>query len=396
MMKNSTKQTNSINDKYQKSLNALKTKNLLRKPKILSDELVDFASNDYLNLANNKKLAKKAYKKAYLSKKAKNSLSQSSMLVGGYSKIQKDTKNIILKHEKFEECVILGSGFLGNIALFDSLIRSGDRLYIDESYHASGILASNEISNQREFFAHNCPKDLEKRLKNKPHKGISIIAIEGIYSMSGEIAKKEFASLALRYGCILIVDEAHSSGVLGDRLKGWYEHHNIKITPKSNFIKLGTLSKAYGSYGAYILSNRVINLFLLNRAKSIIYSTALSPFDCALAYYHIKHINKNYKKIKQRLDRLNKYATKQIRKLPLKIKPIPNAQTCIHTIIINNNKEVINIQQKLIKGGFFVGAIRQPSVKQALIRTSISTRHSKKQIKRLFGLLSDYFAKSIV
>lgn len=384
---NNTQNTNSINNKYQKSLNALKQKSLLRKIKIYDKDLIDFASNDYLNLASNKKLAKKAYKRAYLSKKAKNSLSQSSMLVGGYSKIHKDTKNLILKYENFDKCIILGSGFLANIALFSSLIRANDRLYIDESYHASGILASNEYANNREFFTHNCPKDLEIKLKNKTHKGISIIAIEGIYSMSGEIAKKEFALLALKYNCILIVDEAHSSGVLGDKLKGWYEHHNIKITPKSNFIKLGTLSKAYGSYGAYILSNKVINLFLLNRAKSIIYSTALSPFDCALAYYHIKHINKNYKKIKQRLDKLNKYTTKQIQKLQLKIKPLPNAKTCIHTIIINNSLQTINTQKQLIKDGFLVGAIRPPSVKQALIRICIGLRHNKKQIKRLFRLI---------
>ena len=388
-MTNSTQHTNSIDDKYQKSLKALMAKNLLRKPKILNNKLIDFASNDYLNLANNKKLAKKAYKKAYLSNKSKTSLSQSSMLVGGYSKIQKDTKKLILKNEKFEKCIILGSGFLGNIALFSSLIRANDRLYMDESYHASGILASNEIANQREFFVHNCPKDLETKLKNKTHSGVSIIAIEGIYSMSGEIAKKEFASLALKYNCILIVDEAHSSGVLGNRLKGWYEYYKIKISNNSNFIKLGTFSKAYGSYGAYILSNRVINLFLLNRAKSIIYSTALSAFDCALAYYHIKHINKNYKKLKNKLNTANAYTAQQIQKLiDKKYKSTPNSKTCIHTIIINDNKKVVNIQKKLIKYGFFVGAIRQPSVKQALLRISISTRVSKKQIKKLFELLS--------
>jgi len=123
--------------------------------------------------------------------------------------------------------------------------------------------------------------------------------------------------------------------------------------------------------------------------KPIIYSTALSAFDCALAYYHIKHINKNYKKLKNKLNTANAYTAQQIQKLiDKKYKSTPNSKTCIHTIIINDNKKVVNIQKKLIKYGFFVGAIRQPSVKQALLRISISTRVSKKQIKKLFELLS--------
>ena len=240
---------------FKSSIKALKKANIYRKRE-LYDNLKDFASNDYLGLAHNKKTLKQTYKKLkYLNSHSP----KASMLVNGYSSIHKDFEDKLCRVNKFEAGVVLGSGFLANLALIETLSRRGDLLLIDEQYHASGILASKVSRAKVEFFSHNNMLDLKSRLQNKNFKQI-FIAVEGVYSMSGDIVNKKVFKLANKYNAVLIVDEAHSSGVLGKRLTGVFEHYKIKV--KKNHIKMGTLGKAYGSYGAYILASKSLVEFL--------------------------------------------------------------------------------------------------------------------------------------
>ena len=187
--------------------------------------------------------------------------------------------------------------------------------------------------------------------------------------MSGDIAPKEFNEIATEYNAILIVDEAHSSGVIGKNLLGWFDYYDIK--PKSNHIKMGTLGKAYGSYGAYILASQHIISFLENRAKPIIYSTAPSLFDIVLALTNLKYIQKNIKKIQSRIQ-----ANQRI------IRELLNIQTksLIVPIEIGDNKKVIEIQQSLINKGYLIGAIRQPTVSKAILRVIIKLDVKKKDL----------------
>lgn len=360
---------------YTKELKALNHSNLLRVRNIFSNCCLDFASNDYLGLSYNKNLLKKAYK---LAKTQNLTAPRASMLVNGYSNLHLILEKKLAKINNFDSCILLGSGFLANIALFESLCRKDDFLFVDEEYHASGILATKLLKDRVFFFTHNNTDDLVNKIKNATLKKDSriIIAIEGIYSMSGDVASEEFANIALEYNAILIVDEAHSSGTLGKNLLGYFDYYNISISP--NFIKLGTFSKAYGSYGAYILSSNHIAQYLQTRAKPLIYSTALSTFDTALALVNLKYIIKNKERLYKKIQNIKKIILKQ-----LKIK----LDSQIFSIQFQNQIDMINKAELLKKHNILVGAIRKPTVKIPLLRIMLSTKHKKKDIKKLCNLL---------
>jgi 8-amino-7-oxononanoate synthase len=342
---------------YDKELNAIKKSNRYRQRTIANDTLIDAASNDYLGLANHKTLFTQAYERVL---QHTSHAPKSSLLVNGYSSIHKEFEDALCQANHFEEGIVLGSGFLANISLIEALVRKKDILLMDEEYHASGMLASKLLNaSQVILFKHNDVEDLKAILSQLNHSKVNriIIAIEGVYSMHGDIAHKEIFEIADFYDALLIVDEAHSSGVIGNNLLGIFDYYGI--TPKKNHIKMGTLGKAYGSYGAYILASFEIIDFLLNKAKAIIYTTALSLFDTALGHEALNHIlthtNELKNKIKTHLNIIQTHLNIQ-------------AQSLIVPIEIGNNLKVLEIQKDLLKEGFMVGAIRQPTVKQAIIR----------------------------
>ena len=154
--------------------------------------------------------------------------------------------------------------------------------------------------------------------------------------MSGDLCKKEFFDIAIKYNALLVIDEAHSSGVIGSKCMGIMDYYQIK--PKNNFIKMGTLGKAYGSYGAYILASEEIISFLENRAKSIIYSTAISLFDIALAHQSLKYIQTNHQTIQKNLQNIQNIVKKYLG---------IDKQSLIFPITIDDNKKVIQIQKNL-------------------------------------------------
>ncbi len=360
---------------YEKELEAIIKSNRFRKRELNNHELLDFASNDYLGLASEKKLFKKAYK---LLKDENCFAPKSSLLVNGYHKIHKMFEEKLSYENGFESGLVVGSGFLANISLIEGLVRKKDVLFMDSDYHASGILASKLVSNVV-LFNHNDPKDLEEKIKQYVISNRIIIAIEGVYSMAGDIAPIEINNIATKYNAILIVDEAHSSGVIGSNLLGWYDYHNIKIMP--NHIKMGTLGKAYGSYGAYILASKHIISFLENRAKAIIYTTAPSLFDIALGYISFMQIIKKKSKLKEKILKRQQIVSELISE---------NTDSLILKIEISDNQKVIDIQNKLKLDGFIIGAIRQPTVEKAILRVILKLDMKIKDLKKLLIKIKEY------
>jgi len=362
---------------YDSQLKALKKANRFREIK-LYDNLIDLASNDYLSLASKKKNFKKSCK---LVLKYKTFAPKASLLVNGYHKLHNIFEQELALTNNFECGLVVGSGFLANISLIEALVRKEDELFIDSEYHASGILASKLIKNVT-VFKHNCAKDLKEKLTLSKAKR-KIIAIEGVYSMSGDLANKEIFDLANSFNALLIVDEAHSSGTIGKNLLGIFDYYNLKI--EKNYIKMGTLGKAYGSYGAYILSSKEIKDFLINRGKPIIYSTAPSVFDIALSLINFRYILKNKDRLIKKLDKKRALAKKILNK---------DIKSLILPIAFNKNNDVLQLQQELIKKGFLVGAIRQPTVNKPIIRLILRLGVKNRDLKEVLEFLESKNGKN--
>ena len=214
-------------------------------------------------------------------------------------------------------------------------------------------------------------QELEKLLQNSTAKR-KIVAVEGIYSMDGDLCKREVFEICDKYNTILIVDEAHSSGVIGENLMGVFDHYGI--TPQDNHIKMGTLGKAYGSFGAFILASEHIVEYLINRAKPIIYATSLSLYDTLLAHNSLEFIVKNRVFLKE-----------AIVKRQAIVKEILDVQVfgLIVPLYIGNNTKVIEIKDELKSAGFSVGGIRQPTVPSAIIRVISRLGESEDNLRRL-------------
>lgn len=357
---------------YEQELKALKKAGRYRERKLFDAALVDMASNDYLGLSSNKKQFKKAVK---LVKKYTTLTSKASMLVNGYHPIHQHFEQTMAKQNGFKEGLIVGSGYLANMALIEALVRKGDRLFMDAEYHASGVMAAELLGDRVVKFRHNDPEDLRQKLEAFPAKR-QIIAVEGVYSMGGDLCAKEIFDLAEAYGALMIVDEAHSAGVLGKNLLGIFEHYGIKINERH--IKMGTLGKAYGSYGAYILASSEIISFLVNRGKPIIYSTAPSVFDTALALVNMCYIRKHAKKYRHKI---------KDRQQMLRSSFGLTCQSLILPIEMPNNKATLLMQKRLMEEGYLVGAIRQPTVDKPIMRVIPNAGVGRKKIHKVLKLI---------
>ena len=339
---------------YEKELRALKKYGRYRERKVVDETLKDFASNDYLGLAHNKDLHKKTSQEL---ERLPSHSAKASLLVNGYHQIHKNFEDALCRANNFEDAVVIGSGFNANIAMIEALCRKGDMVFMDELYHASGVLATQFEHVDAVFFKHNDMEHLKELLEKHKDAKRKIVAVEGIYSMDGDLCEKEIFEISDKEDTLLIVDEAHSSGVVGKNLMGVFDHYSI--TPKPNHIKMGTLGKAYGGFGAYILASEHIIEYLINRAKSIIYATALSLYDTLLAHNSLEYILKN-----------KNYLTNQI---SLRKKIVQNEfgitmDGLILPIIIGDNKKVLKIKESLENEGYAIGAIRQPTVSKAILR----------------------------
>lgn len=359
---------------YQNELDALHKAHRFRSKKMYDEEVHDFSSNDYLGFAQIPSLFERAVTQVSMHKFH---APKASLLVNGYHPIHEEFEAFLTRNNGFESALVCGSGFLANFSLIESLPRKKDILILDEEYHASGIIASKTLDAKVLFFRHNDANHLETLIQTTQHHRV-IVAVEGIYSMSGDLLNPDIFEVATRHDAILIVDEAHSVGVVGENLLGVFELYGI--TPSPNHIKMGTLGKALGSYGAYILCSEHIAQYLQNRAKAIIYTTAPSLFDIALGHQGFLYILKNAVALKAEITQ---------RQAVIGAHFNHTIDGLIFACPMREGADVVLLQQKLVNQGFLVGAIRPPTVIKPILRIIPRLGESVESLQRLCSLLKE-------
>lgn len=352
-----------MNVKFQKRLQDRQEKGSLRS--LLSfDGLTDFWSNDYLGLAR-------------IPHQIEILGSTGSRLISGNSKAVEAIEQQMAAHFRSEAALVFNSGYDANLGLFSSLPQKGDTIIYDELVHAS-VRDGIRLSFANAFsFRHNDVQDLEKKLQ-KAEETI-FVAVESLYSMDGDLAPlKEISSLCKAYGAFLIVDEAHSGGVFGKNGLGLCQELGIS---EEAFIRLFTFGKAYGTHGAVVCCSEEVRQYLVNFARSFIYTTALPK-----SFY--KHMmgqieqSKN-DSLREQLQENIAYFSKQIHST------ISSDRSPIQVVEFSELEACKAKAEGLQQAGFAVKAILPPTVPTGSqrLRICIHAFNTKAEIDRLIVLL---------
>ena len=370
-------------------LETRKQNNALRKLAIPSD-LIDFASNDYIGFSKNKAIFEETHQ--YL---IDNTITQNgatgSRLLSGNHKVYQDAENYIAQFHQTESALIFNSGYDANVGFFSCVPQKGDLILYDELCHASirdGILLSNAKAYK---FQHNDFEDLEGKITNYKLRITNqeiYIVTESVFSMDGDTPNlEELAQLSEKYKCHLVIDEAHSLGVFGDKGEGLVQQLGLQ---DQVFARIMTFGKGLGCHGAAIVGSQELKDYLINFARSFIYTTGLSPHSVAtilVGYQHLESEKQTIEKLRENIIHFNQ------EKNILGLKPMfVRSKSAIQSAIIPGNQKVKSIASQLQEKGYDVKAILSPTVPegQERLRFCLHSFNTKEEISEVLRLLSTF------
>ncbi|MFI5453190.1 aminotransferase class I/II-fold pyridoxal phosphate-dependent enzyme [Pedobacter sp. UC225_61] len=335
-------------------------KGLLRKLTNLSLP-IDFCSNDYLGFARSSTLNELIEEHIFNLKPHFNG-SGGSRLLSGNHPYTEETEQFIADFHHAETGLIFNSGYDANIGLLSSIPQRGDTIITDELIHASLIDGARLSHAERYKFKHNDLIDLEQKLKVA--KGIIYVVVESVYSMDGDLAPLQKISILCKlYNAHLIVDEAHATGVIGKKGKGLV----VKLGLESDvFARIVTFGKAIGTHGAIILGSQSLRNYLINFARSFIYTTA-APLHNIVAINCAYQLLANGDETNQIIKKIDLY-NHLINDLDLSIIP---SKSAIQTILFSGSEKARNAAKNLQDNGFDVKAILSPTVQEGKERLRI-------------------------
>tara|TARA_Y100000590_G_scaffold15182_1_gene18273 strand:- start:6971 stop:8155 length:1185 start_codon:yes stop_codon:yes gene_type:complete len=389
-----------FNQFFLNSILEMKTKGLARDLKLIKridpirikykgKTLINLSSNDYLGLSQNKII--KNYTKKIIDNYGIGS--GSSRLISGNFDFHEKVEDLLAKKKKSESTIIFSTGYLANYSVLSSILDSKifkkDPIVFSDKLNHQCIYEGCKNNNIKFLrFHHNDMNHLElllkkNLLKNNP----KFILSESIFSMDGDFAKiKDLIYLKKKYGTFLFLDEAHSTGVYGKNGFGLSTEFSNEIDCVT-----GTFSKAFGSFGAYVSCSLKLKNFLINKCSSFIYSTSL-PFSLLASIYSAIKIIPKLKKERKKLIKNASFLRNYLIDNNFNIN---NSQSHIIPIIIGDIKKTMKISKNLEKKGFYVVPIRPPTVpsNSSRIRISLSSFHSKDDIKRFLKIFKKEFKK---
>jgi 8-amino-7-oxononanoate synthase len=353
-------------------------------------EVLNFSSNDYLNLAGDTRLKQAAVNAV---KKWGTGATASRLMCGNLSLYQELEAELAQMTGK-EEALVFGSGFLTNVGIISSLASKEDVIFADKLNHASlidGMLLSRARWHRYRHRDMNHLEDLLKKTDGAG-RGRRFIVTDSIFSMDGDLAPLvELALLADKYGAMLIVDEAHAIGLRGK--DGGGVCRELGITDRADII-IGTMSKALGSYGGFAAFSGRIKSYFVNKARTLIYSTGLPPATLASALEAARLIKKH--------DRMGPSGAMESlgKKLFSRVKyfhallaaggfPLPPLESQILPFPVGKNNGALNLAERLQERNLLAVAIRPPTVPEgtARLRLSVTLAHTERDLKKAAGYI---------
>ena len=342
--------------------------------------LLSFCSNDYLGLCNHPRLVQALCEAAGQAGAG----SGASHLVSGHHRIHHELEEQLAAFCRRPRAVLFSSGYLANLGVMTALLKPGDQVFEDRLNHAS-LLDGGLLSRARlHRFAHGDVADLTARLERCPEGGLRLIAVDGVFSMDGDLAPlPELAAVAARHDAWLMVDEAHALGCLGPDGRGLTASHGLDETQVP--ILMGTLGKALGGMGAFVAGSELLVESLIQFARSYIYTTALPPAMAAVAGAALKVLSEEGWRRERLAERID-YFRSRAGRLGL---PLGSSTTAIQPLLLGDAAAAVRLSGELEKAGILVPAIRPPTVLAgtARLRISLSAAHTEQQLDFLLQAL---------
>lgn len=341
---------------------------------------INFCSNDYLGLANHPDVIA-AFQQAA------NDFgvgSGASHLVCGHSSLHHQLELELAEFLGRDRVLLFSTGYMANLGVVNALLGKNDYVFEDKLNHAS-LLDAGLLSGARfQRFLHNDIGSLESRLA-KAGEGKKLILVDSVFSMDGDFAPlTELAALAKKYNAWLMADDAHGVGVLGEHGAGCVEHFNLDQQQLP--IVMGTMSKGFGGFGAFVAGSEALIETLIQFARSYIYTTALPPAVAAAALASLKIIRTDTER-RQHLHDLIAHFKQGAKRHGLALMP---SDTAIQPLMVGASDKALRISQALADRGFLVSAIRPPTVpaNSARLRITLSASQTVPQVDALLEALN--------
>ncbi len=379
---------------FVEDLKQLRNKNLLRKLtcvepsgnaniNIKHQVYTNFSSNDYLGLSNHPEIVRAAV--AALKKYGFGS--GSSRLLSGTFPPHADLEERIAKFKKTEAALVFNTGYAANTGIIPVIAGADTVIFSDELNHASIVdgtrLANAGVMVYRHRDINHLESLLRKSLNSKSARRRLVIS-DTVFSMDGDIAPlNDLTLMCERYGAILMIDDAHGTGVLGKTGRGALEHFGIKA---DNIIQMGTLSKAAGCYGAFVAGRKDLIDLLISRARSFIYSTSLPPAVAAAGCKAMDIIDSKSVRLRERLWKNRKRLYTGLEYMGF---DTLGSETPIIPVLTGDAKNALKLGAYLYENRIFAPAIRPPTVPEdrCRIRFSVNAGHTDEDIDRVLEVL---------
>jgi len=357
-----------------------------QKPVCLFDgrEVVNLASNNYLGLTTHR-----ALRRASVEAIRKLGVGAGAVrTIAGTMKLHMDLEEQIARFKQVEASVVFQSGFTANAGTVSAILGKDDLIVSDELNHASIIDGARLSKAAIKVFKHKDLADCERILQeNASFHGKKLIITDGVFSMNGDIAPlPQLCDLAEKYGCIMMVDDAHASGVLGRGGRGSIDHFNCHGRVH---IQVGTLSKAIGSMGGYVCGSRELIDFLYLRARPFLFSTSHPPATAAACQAAFALLDSaEGEKLVKKLWANTKFFKRELKKRGFQFQ---SSETPILPIHVGDAAKAFDFSRKLFDAGVFAPAVGYPTVAEgkARLRAIVSAAHKREHLLKAANTLAE-------